>query len=396
MALQDNTYSNSQTNKDTVSSLQKNRKMILIVSLIIVLGTSTLMIVSYYVNNRSYNYYQVKNEVSRSDSNNVSYSYYNGNILKYSRSGINTIDNTGKSLQNGGFEMKQPQIDICGTYIIAADVTGRQFYVYNGKDEGTKIETTLPIVRAKISNQGMAAVLLQDADSNVLNVYDPYNSTNILLVEIPTNVNEEGYPLDFDISADGSSVVVSYMVSDGKTVENKVNFYNFTEVGQDRNTLVGGKTFGENMIGKIEFTGNNEAAVFHEKGVTLFSNMKQPAVTAELTFKEPIQSMAYSDNYIAVVTGTTDSEQKDLHLYDLRGKEKLVRSISYKYSDMQLYGEEIIFSSSHSCYILRTNGHEKFAYEFEQEIDAVFPTASSGIYTLIKKDTIQKISLSRR
>ena len=150
------------------------------------------------------------------------------------------------------------------------------------------------------------------------------------------------------------------------------------------------------MIGKIEFTGNNEAAVFHEKGVTLFSNMKQPAVTAELTFKEPIQSMAYSDNYIAVVTGTTDSEQKDLRLYDLRGKEKLVRSISYKYSDMQLYDEEIIFSSSHSCYILRTNGHEKFAYEFEQEIDAVFPTASSGIYTLINKDTIQKISLSRR
>ena len=396
MALEYNMFNNIPANENPESSLQKNRKMILIVSLIIVLGTGALMIVSYYVNNRCYDSYQIENEVNRSDSNNVSYSYYNGNILKYSRSGINTIDNTGKSLQNGGFEMKQPQIDICGTYVIAADVTGRQFYVYNGKDEGTRIETTLPIVRAKVSSQGKAAVLLQDTDSNVLNVYNPYNSTNNLIVEIPTNVNEEGYPLDFDISADGSSVVVSYMVSDGKTVENKVNFYNFTEVGQDRNTLVGGKSFGENMIGKIEFTGTNEVAVFHENGVTLFSNMKQPTETAELTFEEPIQSMAYNDKYIAVVTGSADSDQKNLHLYDLRGKEKMVRSISYKYSDMQLYNEEIIFSSSHNCHILRTNGHEKFNYEFEQEIDAIFPTTNSNIYTLVNKDTIQKITLKRR
>lgn len=396
MALQYSMYNNIQTNENSVSPIRKNRKMILLVTLIIFFGIGALMIVSYYINNRCYNSYEIENEVNRSDSNNVSYCYHQGNILKYSRSGINTIDNTGKSLQNGGFEMKQPQIDISGTYIVAADVKGRQFYVYNGKDEGTKIETTLPIVRAKVSKQGMTAVLLQDADSNVLNVYNPYNSTNNLLVEIPTNVNEEGYPLDFDISADGSSVVVSYMVSDGKTVESKVNFYNFSEVGQDRNTLVGGKTFGESIIGKIEFMGNNEVAVFHEKGVTLFSNMKQPGITAELTFEEQVQSMAYNDKYLAVVTGSADSDQKNLHLYDLRGKEKMACSISFKYSDMQLYDDEIIFYSNHNCHILRVNGHEKFAYEFEQEIDAIFPTTNSSTYTLINKDKIQKITLSRR
>ena len=106
------------------------------------------------------------------------------------------------------------------------------------------------------------------------------------------------------------------MVREGKTIENKVNFYNFTEVGQDRNTLVGGKTFDDSMIGKIEFMGNNEAAVFHEKGVTLFSNMKQPSVTAELTFPDQIQSMAYNEKYLAVVTGDAEAAQQFLNRVD--------------------------------------------------------------------------------
>ena len=390
MALQYNMH----VTEDPVSSLKKNRKMILITILIAVAGIGILMTVSYFLNNRCYSSYRVDSEVGRSDSNNVSYTYYNGNILKYSRSGISTIDNTGKSLQNGGFDMKHPQIYFGGIYFGADYITGRLLYVNNGKDEGTCIETTLPIVRAKISKKGMTAVLLQDSDSNVLNVYDPYNSTNSLLVEIPTNVNEEGYPLDFDISADGASVIVAYMVREGKTIENKVNFYNFTEVGQDRNTLVGGKTFDDSMIGKIEFMGNNEAAVFHEKGVTLFSNMKQPSVTAELTFPDQIQSMAYNEKYLAVVTGDAEAEQKKLHLYDLKGREKLTRAISYKYDDMQLYDDEIIFLSSRSCHILRINGHEKFVYEFDQEVDALFPTANRSVYTLIDQDKIQKIKLT--
>ena len=35
---------------------------------------------------------------------------------------------------------------------------------FNGKDEGISIETNLPIVRAKVSEQGIVAVLLKDKD----------------------------------------------------------------------------------------------------------------------------------------------------------------------------------------------------------------------------------------
>ena len=352
---------------------------------------------SYLYNNRCYEHYQVNSTVERSDSNNVSYQYYNGNILKYSRSGISEINNEGKSLWNGGYEMKQPQVDTCGDYVVVADVNGKEFYIFNGQDEGMSMETNLPIVRAKVARQGVVAVLLQDKDSNVLNIYNPYASTDKLLVEIPTNVAEEGYPIDFDISPDGKSVVTSHLTVSGNNIENKVNFYNFTDVGQDKNTLVGGKTFGDEMVAKIEFTDDDRVTVFRERGYTVFSEMRQPQIAVEMDFDTEIKSMAYSDDMVAVITAKDGKiENQNLLVYDSRGREKLQKNIDYEYADMQIYGNEIIFVGNRSCNILRINGHEKFRYEFEQEIDAVFPTVSGKEYTLIDSSTIQKISLSSK
>lgn len=352
---------------------------------------------SYLYNNRCYEHYKVNSTVERSDSNNVSYQYYNGNILKYSRSGISEIDNEGKSLWNGGYEMKQPQVDTCGDYVVVADVNGKEFYIFNGRDEGLSMETNLPIVRAKVARQGVVAVLLQDKDSNVLNIYNPYATAEKLLVEIPTNVADEGYPIDFDISPDGKSVVTSHMIVSGNSIENKVTFYNFTEVGQDKNTLVGGKSFGDEMVAKIEFVDDDRVAVFRERGYTIFKEMRQPAIAMEMNFDTEIKSMAYSEDMIAVVT-TKDGkiENQNLFVYDSNGREKLQKNVAYEYADMQIYGNEIIFAGNRTCNILRSNGHEKFRYEFEQEIDAVFPTVSGTEYTLIDSATIQKISLSSK
>lgn len=377
---------------------KKRQKWIVgLVILGLVLVVAGLGTFSYFYNNSCYRSYQVKNRVDRSDSNNVRYLYYEGNILKYSRSGISEIDNEGKSLWNGGYEMKQPQVDICGDYVVVADVSGKQFYVYNGEDEGTAIETNLPIVRAKVTNRGLVAVLLQDEDSNVLNIYNPYSNADMLLIEIPTNVAEEGYPLDFDISPDGKSVVTSYLVVNGSNIETRISFFNFTEVGQDKNTLVGGKSFGESMIGKIEFIGDDQVAVFHEKGYTVFQQMKRPEIMLEKKFKEEIKSIAFNEGYVAVVLEKDGKiENQELLLIDERGREKLRRKIPYEYANMEIHGEEIIFTGNRSCNILRFNGHDKFEYQFEQEIDAVYPTSDGMLYTLIDASTIQKIKLENK
>ncbi len=378
---------------ETYEDKKKRKWMIFIVAVIILAGIGLLIVLTHFFGNQCYLDYEVQNEVERKDSNNGKYCFFNNNIIKYSRSGVSAINNKGEILWNGGYEMSQPQVDTCGEFAVVADVTGKQIYVYNGEDEGVSIETTLPIVRVKVAAQGVVAALLQDSESNVLNIYNPYSSADKLLVEIPTNVSEEGYPLDFDISPDGNSLAMSFMVVNGRDVENRVSFYNFTEVGQDKNTMVGGKSFGEKMISYIEFVEEDAVAVFHESGYSLFRGMKQPEVAVEKTFDGKIHSMVCDESHVAVVENM--DEKKKLSLFQWKGKLELEREISFSYADMQLCQNEIIFTSTHDCHILRTNGTEKFIKEFENEIEAVFPTGSDNVYTLIDSTKIQKIKLIR-
>ena len=92
---------------------------------------------------------------------------------------------------------------------------------------------------------------------------------------------------------------------------------------------------------------------------------------------------------------TSDNEDKQtLHLYNVKGKEVLTQEISYEYSEMKLYKEEIFFLSNHHCSILRTNGHEKFDCDFENGVDSIFPTGNGKIYTLLDESKICRIKLA--
>lgn len=377
---------------------RKKRKAIILFSSIgiaVLAGIVIIVVFSYYYMNRSFSGYDVVKESARTDSNNVTYLPFKGNLLKYSRDGVSVLDDTGQTLWNGGYEMEHPQVDICEDYVVVADIGAKKFYVYSGDDQGKDIETNLPIGNAKVSAGGKVAVLLHDEDSDVVNIYNPYNTVDQLEVEIPTNVTDDGYPLDFDISPDGNTLVIAYLIVENGSMENKVCFYNFTEVGQDQNTLVGGKSFETRMISHIGFVAEDEVAIFHEDGFALFGNMKKPEMLFEKEFKEEIKSADFDNDNIMVITGTAGStENQILYLFNFRGKEELSQKISYKYSRIIMADREIIFTDNQTCEILRKNGNEKFSFEFGKKYDYFFPAAKDNQYYYLDETSIQLIKIS--
>ena len=292
--------------------------------------------------------------------------------------------------------MKQAQVDTCEEQVLAADIGGNSFHIYNGKDEGVGMETTYPIVRAKVSSQGLAAVLEQDTDSNTLKVYNPGSGTTKLLVEIPSNVSEEGYPLDFDISPDGTSLVIAYMVVDGTEAKWRVNFYNFSDIGQDKNLLVGGKEYDTEMIAGIRFIDNERVIIYRETGFDVYGDMKHPKPVWEKTFERTILSMADSEKYIAIVTADDSLKKKKLEVFTPDGQPVLDCPISYEYSEFHIYGEELFFNSGHHIDIMRINGKPKFSCDFDTEISGVFPGGKSIDYILVDHNSIRKIRMKAR
>lgn len=382
---------------DGKKSKNRRRQIILLcsVGVGVLVGIVAIVIFAWYYMNRSFSGYDVVSEVARTDSNSVIYLPFQDRLLKYSRDGISCVDGTGETMWNGGYEMEKPAVDTCGSYVVAADIGAKSFHVYNGEDQGTDMETLLPIGRAKVSASGKVAVLVHDEDSDIVNIYDPYNTVEQLEVEIPTNVIDDGYPLDFDISPDGNSLVIAYMLVANGGMENKVCFYNFTEVGQDQNTLVGGKSFEQNMISGIDFVAEDEVAVFGENGFSLFSNMKKPESVFEKTFDKEIKSVCHDEENILVITGKAGStEDQEAHLFNFRGKEEMAREFHYEYSDVMMAGQEILFTDEQTCHILRKNGREKFSFDFGKNYDYFFPAPKDNQYYYVDKASIQLVKLS--
>lgn len=373
-----------------------NRKTltILISVIAVVLAIMAFAVYIYFFSNRSFDSYDVISEWKRKDSNTVQYLMYGDNYLKYSRDGASAFDSSGKVIWNGGYAMDSPCADICGDYVVIYNIGGKECYVYNGKDSGIKVETALPIVKARVAGQGVVAVLLEDTDSNTINIYNPYSSATPLVVEIPTNITENGYPMDFDISEDGNSLVASYLiVKKGKAV-NQISFYNFTEVGQDKNRLVGGKSFENNMITRIEFFGNDEVIVFYQNGFSVFEDMKQPKETVKKTFEEKIQSVVVNEKHIGIIINNADNEKRTLHLFSHSGKTELTFPISYDFEKVICSKDELIFYNNKRCNILRYNGTEKFKFAFDHNIQYFLPGGGGNQYLMIDEYLLQQIKLS--
>lgn len=377
---------------------KKYKRTLLITSIVGIIAV--VLIFAYLLNsffNKSYYGYEVMKTVKRTDSNTVKYLQYKSGLLKYSRDGAEALDSSGNVLWNGSYEMKEPEADICGDFVAVADIGGKEVYIFNGKDSGKRVETTLPILKAQVAAQGVVALLLEDKSSNLISIQDPYDLTQPVKAELPTNVSTDGYPVDISLSDDGVKLATSYFNISNGVIESNVSFYDFGEVGADKvNNLVSGKKYGKMLIPKVEFLNNDTACVFGEQGFSIFGNMEQPREIYKETFKKEIKSILYSSEYIGFVLESYDKEEKkELLVYNQKGKKILEQQIDYDYDQVYISGKEITFYSNMECTVLRLNGNEKFHYTFDKSIDYFMPVNHYEKYLLIDKVNIEEIKLTK-
>lgn len=339
--------------------------------------------------NKEYTAYETVSSVPRQDSDTVKYAYYqDGTILKYTRDGASAIDATGNVLWNGSFELNNPEADICGSYVVIADIGGKEAYVFNGKDSGIKITTLSPILEAEVARQGVVAVVLENQDSNEIQLLNPIERENSLLVKVPTNVAADGYPVDISLSDDGKKLVTSYVTTESGKLKNKVTFYNFGEIGKDKvNNIVGGVDYGDTVTARVEFLDNNTVCLMQQKGLVLYSMPELPEETAVLEAGADISSVLYNKDTVGYVA------DDKLFLAGFKGNKKLELTIDWDYDKAELIGEDIIFRSELSCHVLRLGGSVKLSCPFDKNILYMFPTEKKDYYIFIDENNIEEVRL---
>lgn len=369
--------------------VRRRRSFVIVIAIIAILIGVSIYI--YNLNNKNYQSYEVLKTLQNTEESGAQYLSYNTGVLKYSKDGATAIDKEGKLKWNGSYEMNKPQADVCGEYAVIADQGGTSLKIFDGKGVAGSISTIHNIVKVEISTKGVVAVLMETESENSIIIYDVDGT---MLVEMATNVIEDGYPIDITFSDDGEKLITSYLsVTTGELV-GVATFYNFGEVGQNWvDNLVGAYKFDGIIAPRVFFNNNDAACIFREDGFMLFEYSEMPNMVKEIRFENRIDSILHNEEFVGVVLDAEESGYRNLVLYNLKGEKVLDRKLDFDYNQIYLADDEIIMYDNTSCIVMKINGTIKFSYTFDSNILGLYPINELDRYYYISDKEITQINL---
>mgnify|MGYP004519158817 CR=1 FL=1 len=349
-----------------------------------------LLVVLYVIlMGQGYNGYEVVEETGVKNASMLDYIPYQNSLLKYSKDGATYVDEKGKAVWNETFAMKMPTADVSDEYVAIADLNGNDVYIFN--TQGKVSSTTMPykICDIAVASQGEFAVILEGEKVNYINIYDKNGEQ---ISEIQTTIDKSGYPMDMDLSSDGTKLFSTYLYLDGVDVKNGLAAYNFGPVGVNENAdrLMGGYQLDDTLVPKVEFLDNNTICAFGDNQIILYSMREKPSEKAKIALKSEVQSVIYNDKYVGIVIPNEDETKKNddkapyvLELYNTSGRKVMTQKIDFSYENVRMTKDEIVFTGGTECRIYTVKGKLKFSYTFSKNVVDIVPTGYSSRYIVL-------------
>ena len=302
--------------KDYHKKIWKHRTAVIIKYVtVIVLVLFVIFGIRYYVNNRSYTGYSIASTTERNDTLTTKYAPFGDKILKYSRDGISYTDDKNSLLFSITYTMQDPILALSENAGAVADKNGSQIYIFNREKQLGQITTLLPIKQIAISNQGVAAVLMEESNSSKLEIY---SAEGTLIGDGVFDLGDAGYPMNISISRDGTKIAVAFAQINGSKLNSCVAVYNFDNVGENYvDQLVFAKNYTEYMIPEVHYFDQSVFAAVGDGILAFYQGTQIPELVQEVTFEEEIKSVFYGEDNVGLVFDT--AEGKELKLYDMKG-----------------------------------------------------------------------------
>ncbi len=315
------------------------------------------------------------------------------NLYRYNSDGVSCVTRENEVIWSITYNMQAPISDISGTTMVIAEQQGNQIYVVNEDGLVGSFESLLPILKVRVSNQGVVLAVLEDTNVTWVNLYKPDGTT---IASDKTTVGESGYPLDVDLSPNGEKVAVSFLgVEEGIPTSNIV-FYNFGSEGKAKNNYV---VTNEKVVGtvvpQIYFTGNATAAAVADNGFLVFRGNKVPKLSETVTFEKEIVSVFHDDERLGFLF-RSDKPERDyrMELYDYKGHRTKARDISAEFDHIKIQNDQIIMYSDSEIHVFTDSGIKRFGSQYEKEVTEVFYYSEFRKYLVITRDSFDRIRIS--
>lgn len=385
-------YINSNENVQNAIIIRERKKKYRIGLLILMAAVVILGIFLYRY--RTYRKISVVKSITKDVADSVrSFSYKSGSVC-YSEDGISFLDGNGQRKWEKTYSLKNPMASYCGDYIVIASKNGNEVVLFDDEGHMKRFSVSYPIISAEVASQGVIALILQGDHGNYIELYEAAEKK---LVTIKTTADQNGYPLDIDLSEDGQNLVVSYLVVDGIKTKSRVAFYNFGEEGQEKeDQLIGGFDFADTVIPKVNFMGDSRVCAIGDNRLILFKAGNSPRKKKEVKIDDTIKSVAANEKNVAIVIENrkrTKEETYELKIYNKSGREIGSADFSAEYNKIELGKGEVLVTGNYHSSIFNFAGHEMFEHDFDKRILHISPTGKGRRYLVSYEDGTELIKL---
>lgn len=381
----------SKNKKQTRQTREKRRQleMILIGALILIVIIALAVI---GIQRRTYHNYSV---ISSSKNENVqayNFTQFADGILKYGTDGISLLNEKEETVWSEDTKISNPIADVCEDMAVIADKDGTSMYILSKEKVVGNVQTSNPILKARIARTGVVAAILQDNDKTWINFYAKDGS---LIAENQTRIDSPGYPVDIAVSPNGKIIMVSYLYVEDAQTTSYVAFYNFGDSGQSEiDNIVAGYTYKDVIVPQTLYLKDGSALAFRDNGFSVYQGANVPKEKKNVEMTSEIVSTFYNDNYAGLVFKDKKNNKKYvLRVYSLNGKMKFERKFNIEYTKIKISNEMIIMNNDTQVCMIDLNGNTKFDGNFgEGNIQDVFRTASNH-YIVVSQSGIKTIKL---
>lgn len=369
----------------------KKKKIILLsialAAIVILMGVGGYFLIKY----QTYRHMEITKTYKNGNRDNAHYVSCMDGILRYSRDGVALLTKQGKEKWNQPSQLKNPAVEMCDNSVAVADMGGTTILVFGEKGLKGEIKTTRPIQKVSISAQGIVCAVLKDEEVPLVMCYDAKGN---VLVEHKVSVSSMGYPLDAALSPDGKTMAVSYLRTENGNLTGKVAYYYFGSSNvEGKNHMVFQKEMPGTVIPVTAFLNQETSLVVTDGSLLLYKGLKKPREVAKISLKQEIQSVAYSDRLIAVITKNNSGTPYKLHIYNLEGKKLASQDIDKEYIYLKTVGDQVIMYSGQLCSIYMKNGVCRYEGKLEENILEIFPLNSLNKYMVINTSGFHEMQL---
>lgn len=355
-------------------------------------AATAVLFVFFYVEKRSYKDYRILNTSEQEDIVSTNYEDMDGRILRYSPDGVSLVSNKLETLWSETYEMQNPIADVNGSRAVIADRDGTLLQIYDKKGRTGSVTTSYSIVKARVSESGLVAAILDGGDDTWINLYAEDGS---LIAENQTRIEDPGYPLDVAISDDGAVMMVTYQFVDGGQTTSYVAFYNFGDVGQnEEDRIVSGFTYEGVVIPQIQYLEGGRSAALRDDGFTLYNGRQIPKESDSVEVDKEIISTFCDDDLIGLAFKNDDkNKQYTMEVYTTGGKLKFKKDFNIPYTHIEMSdGYILMYNSSQIC-VMNSRGVEKYTGSVDGTIKDFFKMGMNK-YLLVLDNGVHVIKLS--